>query len=513
MLSFSRVRLPILTVFITLSAALIPNLPEVPTQATPSISALPTTTPQPSPSLTPAVSPTPTASAFSVPPLPDDQPDDPSFAAEVSSVPTAPSDAISIALASPQPDSSEVTPASPSATPSASQSETVLPASIPISQACTRDISDPRPTLGINPSRYAFSVFASASAIAVATLFYRLAADWETTQHRIALRIGAIVFARICIIFSIKVSSTLVAISTNEPGNDSGADAGGVYLTWATAILTSVYYEAVLMTLTAVGLRVKQDPWYPKLCRYLSPCFQHDLDAGREVEDDLGSDMDHVVQARSFHHYQRRIFSVGLWKRISGGTYDRHLLMLSAVLYVSMELTTLFISMAHLLESLSGNVEEPVFVESTDAGQCQIIASDAPVLFGVIVLQTVFLLTKQQSLVPLLALVSESRQRRRQGLRWGPEIQLFSSCAILMVWLMSLIFLPLLRAPTEPMFIVGDISLFWYVVIAPPSYDSLSFIVTLILSVAIVGIGLFLLFRISKLRFGSSLPTVQYLNE
>eukprot|EP00177_Eucheuma_denticulatum_P007494 GFKZ01013645.1.p1 GENE.GFKZ01013645.1~~GFKZ01013645.1.p1 ORF type:complete len:405 (-),score=30.77 GFKZ01013645.1:716-1930(-) len=377
------IRLPILTGLIALSTALIPNLPEVPTQTTPSVSASSTPTPRPSSSSTPAASPTPAPSTSSVPPPFNEEFDEDSENVQAQSPVAVP-----ISEAFPTNEQSVDTsvaqePPSPTVIPSVEIEFSTEP-SQPVSfeegsaSTCTRDISDPRPTLGITPSRYAFSVFASASAIAIATLFYRLAADWETTQHRIALRICAIIFARICIIFSIKVSSTLVAISTNDPGNDSGADAGGVYLTWATAILTSVYYEAVLMTLTAVGLRVKQVPWYPKLCRYLSPCFQHNSDADRELVDDMGSEMDQEVQAQSFHHHQRRIFSVGLWKRISGGTYDRHLLILSAFLYVSMELTTLFISLAHLLQSLSGNIEEPVFVASTAAGQCQIIPSDAP---------------------------------------------------------------------------------------------------------------------------------------
>lgn len=254
----------------------------------------------------------------------------------------------------------------------------------PTSKACVRDVSQPRPALGISPSRYAFSVFASAAAVAFANMLYKLAAKWETHEQHMAVRIISIVLARLCIIFSVKLSSALVAVTANSPGIDSGADVGGAYLTWASAILSSLYHESAMMTFIATGYVVQTNTWYPNLRVYLSPWYNHlrnpetdffDLQNMEESNDSSPGD-----QVRS--RYQ----ALTLFERIKGGRIDRHLLILTALLYVAMELITLIISLLQLLDDLSGTSgKDSVFVDAGDSpeiARCPIRLADLAGMFA-----------------------------------------------------------------------------------------------------------------------------------
>lgn len=107
-------------------------------------------------------------------------------------------------------------------------------------------------------------------------------------------------------------------------------------------------------------------------------------------------------------------------------------------------------------------------------------------------------MTRQQSLVPLLALTSELRLKKRKNSRRLIWILRWVTWAILLLWVASLLCLPLLKGPMQPLFILGDVSLFWYVMIAPPSYGAPSFIVTALFSVCIAVIGAFMIFRLGR---------------
>lgn len=121
--------------------------------------------------------------------------------------------------------------------------------------------------------------------------------------------------------------------------------------------------------------------------------------------------------------------------------------------------------------------------------------------FGIFAIQGMYLLSKQPSLVPLMAINSEFNNRGRRNpeklagaLRW-------STCGVLFVWVASLLCFPLLKDSIEPLFIVGDISLFWYVMISPPSYDAASFIVTVSFSAATASLGVLLILRLGRNKF------------
>lgn len=243
-------------------------------------------------------------------------------------------------------------------------------------QNCARDVSNPKPTLGISTSRFAFSVFASAAAIGLSTLLYKTASDWRTDQGHRFLRIIAVVLARLLIIFSIKLSSALIAVTQNATTEDRGADVGGAYLTWATAVLSSVFHESLLMTCTATGFLEKSDTWYPQLCHYLSPLkanvtgtYQQSNDISH-VEAQRTPDNESEVQLHPTAH------SISLWQLVTSGRIDRHLLILAAVLYVLMAVTTIITSLLQLLQSLSTNSNRNVFVPGDEAGQCPIMGTD-----------------------------------------------------------------------------------------------------------------------------------------
>lgn len=102
------------------------------------------------------------------------------------------------------------------------------------------------------------------------------------------------------------------------------------------------------------------------------------------------------------------------------------------------------------------------------------------------------------SFVPLLAVNSElrshavGRRRPRKEIAKGGIL-----CMILVVWVCSLLLMPSFRKPPNLMFFVGDMSLFWYVLVAPPSYGSIAFIVTAVFSTFTALLGIILIYRLS----------------
>ena len=127
-----------------------------------------------------------------------------------------------------------------------------------------------------------------------------------------------------------------------------------------------------------------------------------------------------------------------------------------------------------------------------------IFSSCCAVCFGAAAVQGIYHLSRQHSLVPLLALISEFRLTKRKNPRRILQILRFVTVGILILWVTSWLCLPLLKNKMEPLYLVGDVSLFWYVMIAPPTYSSSSFAVIAVFSILIASLGAFLIFRLGR---------------
>jgi len=121
------------------------------------------------------------------------------------------------------------------------------------------------------------------------------------------------------------------------------------------------------------------------------------------------------------------------------------------------------------------------------------------VLSGVITLQLVYIFSQQPSLIPLLTVCAFCPKCERfpginkflRKIRWV-------ACAVLSIWLGSLLTIPLFEDKFAPFFISGDISLFWYVILAPPSYSSISYIITAAYTSFAAVVGSFIIYGISR---------------
>lgn len=120
------------------------------------------------------------------------------------------------------------------------------------------------------------------------------------------------------------------------------------------------------------------------------------------------------------------------------------------------------------------------------------------VLIGLAVVQLVYLLNRQQSLVPLLAMtIVSSSSPVRNPRRHAGHLRIIAY-AVLFVWISSLFSLPLFRSQVDRVFLEGDLSLFWYVILAPPKFSQRSFIGTAAFSVFIAITGVFLICRVGR---------------
>ena len=63
-----------------------------------------------------------------------------------------------------------------------------------------------------------------------------------------------------------------------------------------------------------------------------------------------------------------------------------------------------------------------------------------------------------------------------------------SSLAVLTVFILKL----------EPLLIVGNLSLFWYVVVAPSTYDSVTYIVSIVYALLAAGAGIVIIIRVLR---------------
>lgn len=76
--------------------------------------------------------------------------------------------------------------------------------------------------------------------------------------------------------------------------------------------------------------------------------------------------------------------------------------------------------------------------------------------------------------------------------------------------------MPVFSAPLQPLFLAGDLSLFWYVILAPPSYQSASYIITASFTCLAAVVGTFIVYGISlhqKIVEGTELTTNMRIDE
>ncbi len=97
-------------------------------------------------------------------------------------------------------------------------------------------------------------------------------------------------------------------------------------------------------------------------------------------------------------------------------------------------------------------------------------------IIGLGVVQAIFLISQQQSLIPLLTIFAarsmrgtdkESDKKRKR--------RVVTLVLFFIAWIVSLFTLPLFYDRMYTIFVVGDISLFWQVIIGPPRYSDPSF--------------------------------------
>lgn len=272
---------------------------------------------------------------------------------------------------------------------------------------CIRNVDLPAPTLGTSQLRYALSVVASAAAVALASMIYTASAGWdgENFQHD-GLRVTAILIARLLIIFAIKISAALVASISNSSPEDGALDASGAFLTWASAILTRTYYEAIQMTLKAIGFFEEQSFWDQELRIYLNPYHNRkkknldqesvqqssvDLNSVNAIHNglpsrtdlsmvELGDGREEAKDLIDLENYSNSTApkKASLLALFTGGRRDRQLLLFHSFIYMLSEITMLIINLKNFVDSFSDDAARTLFVSEEEAGQCGITGSDAP---------------------------------------------------------------------------------------------------------------------------------------
>lgn len=124
--------------------------------------------------------------------------------------------------------------------------------------------------------------------------------------------------------------------------------------------------------------------------------------------------------------------------------------------------------------------------------------SPTTVLGGVVLFQVIYAFTHQPSLVPLLSVTAACGSRRHgkpsKALPWLRWV----AGAVLWLWVCSLLVLPLFSWGLNPIFTSGDLTLFWYIMIAPSTYTSVSFIITATFTSFAAMVGSFMIIRIAR---------------
>lgn len=331
------------------------------------------------------------------------------------------------------------------------------------------------------------------------------------------IRFSLILIARLLIVLAVKMSAALVATIANSHPDDAlnGAlDASGAFLTWATAIFTRFYYEAVKMTLIAVGFYHHGAVWDVELRRYLSPLYkklkpqrdqEHGYDNGWPEQEEIPVQLAALLpqvsnRLEDLSEEERALYiqhPLTFAQRFKGGRIDRKLLMLTALLFMIAEIAALTKNLLQLVGYLTQR-NAFMFSSSENAGQCGIRRNEVPMLSGLAILQVIYYLTNQPSLVPLLifaAMMPSSEDgfsaRFANGFRRVVGV-------VLLVWTLSFLCIPLFLKPLEPFFVVGDISLFWYVLLAPPDYNTVHYRISAAYTIITAIIGLIILYGLRR---------------
>ena len=339
-----------------------------------------------------------------LPDLPSTQPSVSEVAPNPSESPATSTPSISV-IPSPLPSEAIVGDPTPNSSPSVSPSSSkvnLLPEISPLIEdpQCTRDTNVLAPTLGTSQLRYALSVVGSAAAVAFASVVYTASASSDkyiqistkkesglmtTNSDHDGLRVAGIIFARVLIAIAIKVSAALVASIANSSPEDGALDASGAFITWASAILTRTYYEAIQMTLRALGFLSGDKIWDRELREYLEPT---DPNAKQIVADEEEFIEESVSQPETLENAcekcefcekakKRSTSGLGWYKLLFWGRKARFVLLCHALLYIVSEAATLIINLKDFVSSFSSDAARTLFVPADEAGQCG-IKSDLP---------------------------------------------------------------------------------------------------------------------------------------
>lgn len=115
------------------------------------------------------------------------------------------------------------------------------------------------------------------------------------------------------------------------------------------------------------------------------------------------------------------------------------------------------------------------------------------------------LLSQQYSLVPILTIVAidPHMNNRPKWLKKMANLRILI-VSVFALWLVPLFILPIFYDQMRTLFLVGDISLFMYIMISPPEYKDTTFIILATYAVLTSLIGIFIVFRLVHPNFNRS---------
>lgn len=244
--------------------------------------------------------------------------------------------------------------------------------------ACLRDEENPQPILGKSQLRYAISVLLSAGAVALASVLYGLASDWDPEEVHAVYRLIWITVARILIFGAVKVSAALVASITKASPGDSALDASGAFLTWGSATFTRLYYEGFKMTMAALEFVDNNTVWDDKLRDFLSvrrnssrPSCLHETSANPDEGQILAQDRGFVNRLQG---------NLPLVQRIVGGNSERRLLLVTTIVYFASEISVLTTNVFNLVGAFMENADpdDVSFFASDEGAEPCFSSKDAP---------------------------------------------------------------------------------------------------------------------------------------
>lgn len=164
-----------------------------------------------------------------------------------------------------------------------------------------------------------------------------------------------------------------------DTGAEDAIDLSSLYLTWATAIMTRLFYESLKMTVAAVSFSADSSAWYKQLSEYMSPLFGNcDFDDEQvDLIDDVESS--DAIRGNNEKRRVRNVKRLSIWKRTCGGRLDRKILIFAAALDIIFELANMILNLSTLLSSLHSQESTSIFAkEGEENQQCSANNSDAP---------------------------------------------------------------------------------------------------------------------------------------